>query len=207
MQKPQAETPFANTDLNDEVMEEAQERLAQAMGSLTMAFAELGMAEDLAAMFRQDPLKAEVAFRDGFNELACSVLRDAFELIDDHGVSLEAGGETYRKVEASTGHAMTLFGPVAYSRARCRHFHAGRPVASNPIPFTHPADSPSWETRNDVADPTGTRALPCGQAVKGHWRMQPMIDRHPSRPGTKPGCRQFMIMPPDFCQRTEECVP
>ena len=44
MQKPQAETPFANTDLNDEVMEEAQERLAQAMGSLTMAFAELGMA-------------------------------------------------------------------------------------------------------------------------------------------------------------------
>ena len=71
-------------------------------------------------MFRQDPLKAEVAFRDGFNELACSVLRDAFELIDDHGVSLEAGGETYRKVEASTGHAMTLFGPVTYSRARYR---------------------------------------------------------------------------------------
>ena len=120
MQKLQAETPFANTALNDEVAKTAQERLAHAMGSLTLAAAELGMAEDLAAMFRQDPLKAEVAFRDRFNELACSVLRDTFELIDDHGVSLEAEGETYRKVEASTGHAMTLFGPVAYDRSRYR---------------------------------------------------------------------------------------
>ena len=120
MQKLQAETPLANTALKDEVMAEAQERLAQAMGSLTLAAAGTGMAEDLAAMFRQDPLKAEIVFRDRFNDLARSVLRDTFELIDDHGVSLETGGETYRKIEASTGHAMTLFGPVAYDRSRYR---------------------------------------------------------------------------------------
>ena len=125
MQKLQAETPFANTALNDEVAKTAQERLAHAMGSLTLAAAELDMAEDLAAMFRQDPLKAEVAFRDRFHELACSVLRDTFELIDDHGVSLEAEGEIYRKVEASTGHAMTLFGPVAFDRSRYRPSSGG----------------------------------------------------------------------------------
>ena len=51
MQKLQAETPFANTNLNGEVMEESQERLAQAMGSLTLAAAGTGVAEDLAALF------------------------------------------------------------------------------------------------------------------------------------------------------------
>ena len=120
MQKLQAETPFANTDPKGEAMEEAQERLIQAVGSLILAAARTGMAEDLAAMYRQDPLTAEIVFRDRFNDLARSVLRDTFELIDDHGVSLEAGGETYRKVEASAGHAMTLFGPVAYDRSRYR---------------------------------------------------------------------------------------
>ena len=120
MQKLQAETLFANTDPKGEAIEEAQERLTQAVGSLVLAAAGTGMAVDLAAMFRQDPLKAEVVFRDRFNDLARSVLCDTFELIDDHGDSLEAGGETYRKVEASTGHAMTLFGPVAYDRSRYR---------------------------------------------------------------------------------------
>ena len=99
-------------------MAAAQDGVEQAVGSLILAAAGTGMEEDLAAMFREDPLKAEIAFRDRFHDLACSILLDAFERIDDHGVSLHVGGEAYRKVEASTGRAMTLFGPVEYNRSR-----------------------------------------------------------------------------------------
>ncbi|MDE2791963.1 MAG: hypothetical protein OXI81_16280 [Paracoccaceae bacterium] len=99
-------------------MAAAQDSVEQAVGSLILAAAGTGMAVDLAAMFREDPLKAEIAFRDRFRDLACSILRNAFERIDDQGVSLHVGGEAYRKVEASTGRAMTLFGPVEYNRSR-----------------------------------------------------------------------------------------
>ena len=43
MQKLQAETPFANTDPKGEAIEEAQERLTQAVGSLVLAAAGTGM--------------------------------------------------------------------------------------------------------------------------------------------------------------------
>lgn len=78
MQRLQAETRFANTDLKGEVMVEAQERLAQAIGSPTTAAAGTGMAGNLAAMYRQDPLKAEAAFRDRLDGFSCSVSRDTF---------------------------------------------------------------------------------------------------------------------------------
>ena len=51
MQKLQADTPFANTDLKGDVMEEAQKRVAQAMGSLSLASAGNSEAEVLAALF------------------------------------------------------------------------------------------------------------------------------------------------------------
>ena len=126
MRKLQAETPLANTDpsdlndLNDEAMKNARERLSRAMGSLALAAADLGMAEDLAAMLRQDPLQAGTAFRDRFHELARTIPGDAFERVDDHGDTLEVAGRTCRKVEATKGRAMTMSGPVDFGRSRCR---------------------------------------------------------------------------------------
>ncbi len=130
MQNLQAEPPLANTTLTDtdDVMEAAGDRLRQAMNDVIRSDAARGMADDVAAMFIQDPLKAELAFRDVIHGFARSVLGDAFEGIDDHGASLEVDGRTYRKVDATPGHAITMFGPVGYDRARYRPSGGGASV-------------------------------------------------------------------------------
>ncbi len=130
MQNLQAEPPLANTILaaNDNVIEAAGDRLRQAMNDVIRSDAARGMADDVAAMFMQDPLKAELVFRDVIHDFARSVLGDAFERIDDHGDSLEVDGRTCRKVDATRGHAMTMFGPVGYDRARYRPSGGGASV-------------------------------------------------------------------------------
>ena len=130
MQKLQAEPSLANTTLtdNDNVMEEADGRLRQAMNDVIRSDAVRGMADDVAVMLMQDPLNAELLFRDAIHDLARSVLCDAFERIDDHGDSLEVEGRTYRKVDATRGHAMTMFGPVGFERARYRPSGGGASV-------------------------------------------------------------------------------
>ena len=130
MQNLQAEPPLANTTLTDtdDVMEAAGDRLRQAMNDVIRSDAARGMADDVAAMFIQDPLKAELAFRDVIHGFARSVLGDAFEGIDDHGASLEVDGRTYRKVDATPGHAMTMFGLVGFDRARYRPSGGGASV-------------------------------------------------------------------------------
>ncbi len=110
MQNLQAEPPLANSTLNDaeDVMEAAGDRLRRAKNEVIRSDAARGMADDVAVMFMQDPLKAELVFRDVIHDFARAVLGDAFERIDDHGDCLEVDGRTYRKVDATRGHAMTM---------------------------------------------------------------------------------------------------
>ena len=130
MQNLQAEPPLANTDLTDaeDVMEAAGDRLRRAKNEVIRSDAARGMADDVSVMFMQDPLKAELVFRDVIHDFARAVLGDAFERIDDHGDCLEVDGRTYRKVDATRGHAMTMFGPVGYDRARYRPSGGGASV-------------------------------------------------------------------------------
>ena len=130
MQNLQAEPPLANSTLNDaeDVMEAAGDRLRRAKNEVIRSDAARGMADDVAVMFMQDPLKAELVFRDVIHDFARAVLGDAFERIDDHGDRLEVDGRTYRKVDATRGHAMTMFGPVGYDRARYRPSDGGASV-------------------------------------------------------------------------------
>lgn len=128
MQNLQSEPSLANAALDDDVMEAAGDRVRQAISDMIRSDAALGMADDVAVMFMQDPLKAELLYRDAVHDLARSVLGDAFERIDDHGDTLEVDGRTYRKVDATRGQAMTMFGPVGYDRARYRPSGAGASV-------------------------------------------------------------------------------
>ena len=98
-------------------------------------------------MSRQDPLKAEVVFRDRLDDLARSVQRDTGELIDDHGVSVETGGETCRTVETVTGHAMTLPGPVAYGRIP---LPPCKKEANKRVPIRDKVNSKQWSEDESV---------------------------------------------------------
>ena len=79
-------------------------------------------------MFQEDPVAAETAFRNAVYGFARSVLGDAFEQLDGQGPHLEVDGERFRKVDATTGRAMTLLGPVDYSRSRYRPLGGGASV-------------------------------------------------------------------------------
>ena len=52
--------------------------------------------------------------------MGCTVLSQAFEQLDDDVPSLEIDGTGYRRMDASPGHALTLFGPITFNRARYR---------------------------------------------------------------------------------------
>lgn len=114
------ETPVANICDGGGSVTAAEERLAKAGVALVERAAEIGLAGNVATLYRDDPLKAEAAFRDMVFGFARSVLKGAFEALDSHGPSLEAGGRTYRKAEVTPGRAMTMFGPVGFLRSRYR---------------------------------------------------------------------------------------
>ncbi len=120
MESLQPESPVANICGGGEAVTAARERLAKAGVALVERAAEAGLAADVAALCRDDPLKAEAAFRDMVLRLARSVLTDAFGALDGHGPSLEAGGGTCRRVEVTPGRAMTVFGPAGFLRSRHR---------------------------------------------------------------------------------------
>ena len=77
MRKLRAETPFADTDLKDDVLKAAQQRQARTTNSPALATAKLDMSKDFAAMVWQDPPKAKVTFRDRFNEAFAAVNIDS----------------------------------------------------------------------------------------------------------------------------------
>ncbi len=120
MESLQPATSIANICDGSESVTAARDGLTKAGVALVERAAEIGLAENVAALFRDDPLQAEAAFRDMVFGLARSVLADAFETLDDHGEAVEAGGRTYRKAEVTPGRAMTMFGPVGFLRSRYR---------------------------------------------------------------------------------------
>ncbi len=114
------ESPIANIDCGIKPVEAARAGLAKAGVALIERAAEVGLAESVAALYRDDPLEAEGAVRDMVFGMARSVLADAFAALDDHGPSLQADDRTYRKAEVTPGRAMTMFGPVDFFRSRYR---------------------------------------------------------------------------------------
>ncbi len=120
MKSLQPEASIANIDDGSGSVAAAQVRLTEAGIALVERAAEIGLAGNVATLYRDDPLKAEAAFRDMVFGLARSVLKGAFEALDGHGPSLEANGRTYRKAEVTPGRAMTMFGPVGFLRSRYR---------------------------------------------------------------------------------------
>ena len=113
-------TSVANINEKDTADSPTKKNLADIGHLLALHATELGLATNLADMFRDNPLSAETAFREMICGLARSVLTDAFEMLDDHGPSLEMDATTYRKAEVTPGRAMTTFGPVNFDRSRYR---------------------------------------------------------------------------------------
>ena len=96
--------------------------------------AELGTEAVIADLYRVNALDAETALRDGANGMIRSLLKAAFETLDDHGQSLKVDGRTYHRTEATPGQAMTIFGPVDFCRSRYRP--SGRGEAVLPVEAT-----------------------------------------------------------------------
>ena len=113
-------SPIANIDDGIESVEAAKAGLTQAGVALVGRAAGIGLAENVAALYRNDPLEAESAVRDMIFGMARSILADAFAALDDHGPSLQVDGRTYRKAEVTPGRAMTMFGPAGFLRSRYR---------------------------------------------------------------------------------------
>ncbi len=90
-------------------------RLAAA-GQRFVAVAEArGLPKDVAEWFREDSLVAEPALRDLLFYVARSVLKRAFEDLDDHGASLTVEDQLYHRVVVTRGEALTLFGRLHLS--------------------------------------------------------------------------------------------
>ena len=113
---------FANIQsLAPDSFEEVHGRIGKSMERAIQMLRDQGLAEDVAALLCVDPLRAESAFRDELYRLGCTVLSAAFEHVDsDTPSSLEIAGTSYRRMDASPGHALTLFGPITFNRARYR---------------------------------------------------------------------------------------
>ncbi len=109
--------------------------LTEAGVALIESAAEIGLAGNVPALYRSDPPEAEGALRDMVFDMTRTILRDAFELLDDHGASLELDGRNCRKAGVTAGRAMTMFGPVAFLRSRCRPSgHGAAPVPAESVP-------------------------------------------------------------------------
>ena len=120
MESLHSESPIANIDDGIESVEAARASLTKAGVALVERAAEIGLAENVAALYRNDPLEAEGAVRDMVFGMARSILADAFAALEDHGPSLQVDDRTYRKAEVTPGRAMTMFGPVDFLRSRYR---------------------------------------------------------------------------------------
>ena len=79
-----------------------------------------GFTKTLATMYRDDPLSAEIIFRDEFFQVGREILGDTFEIMDDFGPSVEVEGEKYIKLPSTPGQVMTVLGSVECNRHRYR---------------------------------------------------------------------------------------
>ena len=112
---------FANIQsLAPDTPDEVRSRIGKSMDQAMQMLLAPGLADDVAVLLRADPLGAETALRDEICRMGCTVLSQAFEQLDDDVPSLEIDGTGYRRMDASPGHALTLFGPITFNRARYR---------------------------------------------------------------------------------------
>ena len=81
---------------------------------------ELGAIDDIALMYQENPLSAELGFREDLFDMGRNMLGKAFEAFTDQGPTLEVEGEKYRQVAPSNGQAITVIGRVGFSRPRYR---------------------------------------------------------------------------------------
>ena len=115
MESLQPATSIASFCDRSESVTAAMDGLTKAGVALVESAAEIGLAGNVAALYRSDPLEAEDALRDMVFEMTRTILRDAFELLD-HGASLKLDGRNYRKAGVTAGRAMTMFGSVDFLR-------------------------------------------------------------------------------------------
>ena len=69
-----------------------------ALEGVRQTLAAQGFTKTLAAMYRTDPLSAEIVFRDELFQMGREVLGDTFEIMDDFGPSVEVEEEKYIKL-------------------------------------------------------------------------------------------------------------
>ena len=139
----QPETPDASTSERNGTGRAARllvaeaARAAASMSRLLVAEAaraaarhvmESGVVDGIAAALRESPLEAETEVRDMAFIMARLILAEAYERPAGHGGTVEAGGETCRKADATTGRAMTLVGEVLFQRSRYRPSGPGASV-------------------------------------------------------------------------------
>ena len=98
----------------------ARQRLQTAFGKAIGLLEELGAIDDIAVMYQENPLSAELGFRDDLLGMGRNMLGKAFKAFTDQGSTLEVEGKKYRKVAPSNGQAITVIGSVGFSRPRCR---------------------------------------------------------------------------------------
>ncbi|MYA89337.1 MAG: hypothetical protein F4X97_12975, partial [Boseongicola sp. SB0662_bin_57] len=103
------EASIANIDDGSGSVASAGAGLAKAGAALVERATEIGLAGNVAALYRSDPLEAEGALRDMVFDMARTVLADAFEALDGQEPSLEANGRTCRKTGVcALGHGQSL---------------------------------------------------------------------------------------------------
>ena len=112
----------------------ARQRLQTAFGKAIGLLEELGAFDDIAVMYQADPLSAELGFRDDLLGMGRNMLGKAFEAFTDQGSNLEVEGKKYRKVAPSNGQAITVIGPVGFSRPR---YHPTSGQGESFIPTEH----------------------------------------------------------------------
>ncbi len=135
MESLQPATSIADICDESEPVTAAMDGLTEAGVALVESAAEIGLAGNVAALYRSDPPGAESAPRDMVFDMTRTILRDAFELLDDHGASLEPDGRNCRKAGVTAGRAMAMFGPVDFLRSRCRPSgHGAAPVPAESVP-------------------------------------------------------------------------
>ena len=99
----QPETPDASTSERSESGRTARLRVAEAARVAVRQAIEPGVADGIAAALRESSLEAGTEVRDMAFGMARPLLAEACERPAGHGGTVEAGGRTYRKADATTG--------------------------------------------------------------------------------------------------------
>ena len=109
---------FPAVVVDDETVMRQHIRIA--LEGVRQTLAAQGFTKTLAAMYRTDPLSAEIVFRDELFQMGREVLGDTFEIMDDFGPSVEVEEEKYIKLPSTPGQVMTVLGSVDCNRHRYR---------------------------------------------------------------------------------------